>query len=233
MIWLQFFEINTNGVAGSPHSLSDMNTSRLNRPSNLRGFTLIELLVTVAIMAVLGAMAFGVAARVKTKANLSASVQRARDLGPILMAYSQDRNGRLPVWKDQESYWWQELVDTEEYDPEQFFKSPGHREFDPDRVEATISYGWNVSVLGRGASDDGVESVSPRRVVNFRRPASVLVLADGAREDGYGMIEPGGPLPDPERYGGKVAGLMLDGSAQIFDAENDFKADSKWFQEAM
>ena len=208
------------------------NHPRVNS-SHRSGFTLIELMIVVAIMAVLGALAFGVASRVKTKAKLSTSVQRVRDLGPMLMAYSQDNQGRLPVWRDGEVYWWQELVDTEEYDPADFFKSPGHREFDPDRVEATISYGWNVRVLGRGTSDDDVETATPKRMVNFRRPASTLVLADGARKDGYGMIEPGGPLPDPERYGGEVAGLMLDGSARVFDAVDDFKVDSEVFQQPL
>ena len=201
--------------------------------SRRSGFTLVELLVVIAIMAVLGALAFGVAARVKTKAKLSTSVQRVRDLGPLLMGYTQDNHGRLPVWKDGEVYWWQELVDTEEYDPADFFKSPGHREFDSDRVEATISYGWNVRVLGRGTSDEDGETTTPRRMVQFRRPASTLVLADGAKKDGYGMIEPGGPLPDPERYGGEVAGLMLDGSARVFDAVDDFKTDSEVFQQPL
>lgn len=210
-----------------------MKKTQTNLASKRQGFTLVELMIAIVIIAVLGALSFSMAQKVKTKANLTASLQRVRDLGPILMTYSQDQNGRIPVWKSGDTYWWQELADPEEYDPEQFFKSPGHKEFDADRVEATISYGWNVSVLGRGAGEDDVETGEPRRMVNFRRPSSVLVLADGAKNDGYGMIESGGPLPDPERYDGKVAGLMLDGSARVFNAEKDFTADSEWFQEAL
>lgn len=210
-----------------------MNKTQTGIPLTCRGFTLVELMIAIVIIAVLGALSFSMAQKVKTKANLTTSLQRVRDLGPILMTYSQDQNGRLPVWKSGETYWWQELADPEEYDPEQFFKSPGHKEFDADRVEATISYGWNVSVLGRGTGEDDAEPTEPLRMVNFRRPSLVLVLADGAKSDGYGLIAPGGPLPDPERYAGKVAGLMLDGSGRVFDAETDFEADSEWFQQAL
>ena len=210
-----------------------MKNFQRNRSTVARGFTLVELMVGIVIVAVLAALSFGISQRVKTKANLAASVQRARDLGPVLMNYTQDQNGRLPMWKDGETYWWQELVDTEIYDPEDFFRSPGHREFDRDRIEATISYGWNSSVLDRQEDAEGDEVATPKRMVHFRRPGSTLVLADGAKEDGYGLIEPGGPLPDPERYDGKVAGLMLDGSARVFDAESELGADSKWFQEAL
>lgn len=190
-------------------------------------------MIGIVIVAVLAALSFGIAQRVKTKASLAASVQRARDLGPIVMTYTQDQNGRIPMWKDGETYWWQELVDPEVHDPEDYFRSPGHREFDKDRVEATISYGWNASVLGREADAEDPDESGPRRMLQFKRPASVLVLADGSKEDGYGLIEPGGPLPDPERYDGKVAGMMLDGSARVLDAEKDFGADSEWFQEAL
>ena len=197
------------------------------------GFTLVELMVVIVIVAVLGTLSFGVAQRVKTKAALTASLQRARDLGPLLFVYAEENKGRLPVWKDGETYWWEALADPDEYEPERIFRSPGHREFDPDRVEATISYGWNATVMGYGPDAEGGEGTAPKRMVNFRRPGTVLVLTDGAKVDGYGLIEPGGALPDPERYDGKVAGLMLDGSAQVLDAEKDFKADSKWFRETL
>lgn len=203
------------------------------RRSKARGFTLVELLVGIVIIAVLAGLSFGISQRVKTKANLSASVQRARDLGPLLMAYTQDQNGTLPVWKDGENYWWEELVDTDLHDPEPYFRSPGHREFDPKRIEATISYGWNGSVLGREFDPGNADETGRKRMVNFKRPASVLVLADGAKEDGFGLIAPDGPLPDPERYDGKAAGMMLDGSGRVFDIKEELGADSRWFEEAI
>ena len=37
-------------------------------------------------------------------------------------------------------------------------------------------------------------------------------------------------LPDEERYGGKAAGLMLDGSSRQMIIETDFRRDSIWFK---
>jgi hypothetical protein len=36
-------------------------------------------------------------------------------------------------------------------------------------------------------------------------------------------------LPDPKRYNGKAAGVMLDGSGVTLDVETAFKGDSKYF----
>ncbi len=150
----------------------------------------------------------------------------------MVHGYVQDNGGLLPVWKNGDSYWWAQIADVDSLDPESVFKSPGHREFDRDRVDATISYGWNAVVVGRSVgtgSGDGPEESGERRMASFTRPDKVLVLADGAKENGFGLIEPGGPLPDTERYDGKVAALMLDGSARIMNAKLDFRSDSEWF----
>ncbi|MEM1085695.1 MAG: type II secretion system protein [Verrucomicrobiota bacterium] len=195
-----------------------------------RGFTLVELMVTIVIIVVLAGLSISMVSRIKTKTNLAASVQRVRDLGPMLHAYSQDEAGRLPVWQANDEYWWEMIANPDDYDPERIFRSPGHREFDPQRVDATISYGWNVSVMGRFTESTENEPVGQRRMAQFRRPNQVLVLADGAKENGFGLIEPNGALPDPERYKGEVAALMLDGTARIMDATTDFAEDSEWFQ---
>ena len=81
--------------------------------------------------------------------------------------------------------------------------------------------------MGRTATTE--EPSGQKMMLNFSKPEKTLVLADGAKQGGFGLIEPGGPLPDPDRYEGKIAALMLDGSARIMDAGLDFKPDSAWF----
>jgi len=195
-----------------------------------RGFTLIELLIAITIMAALAASSLAIAQKAMTNTKLASSVSRARDIGPLIYSYSQDMAGRLPVWKEDESYWWEMIADQEEYDPEHLFKSPGHREFDPKKIQATISYGWNATVMGKSIDEADDSLAGQRRMTDFNRPSKVLVLADGAKDGGFGLIEPAGPLPDPDRYNGKVAALLLDGSARILNAKQDFGADSEWFE---
>lgn len=195
-----------------------------------RGFTLVELMVTITIVAVLAALSFSMVKRTMQRSKLTASVSKVKDLGTFVHSYVADHGGRLPVWKDGEVYWWEQLADEDEYDMEMLYRSPAHQGFRADDLEGTISYGWNAAVVGKSGAAGEAEDAGPRRLVSFRRPGKVLVLADGARERGFGLIEAGGPVPDPERYAGKAAGLLLDGSARTFDALEDFKADSEWLR---
>ena len=205
--------------------------TKMIRPSGVcpRGFTLVELLVTVAILAVLAGVALSLGNRAVVTARLSTSVSKVRDLGTLVLSHAQEHGDRLPVWQDGEDYWWKQIAADAESDPEPLFKSPAHNEFDRDRLDATISYGWNAVVVGRSVNADDFGDTGQRRVSEFARPSRILVLVDGSRENGYGIVEPGGALPDPERYGGRVAALMLDGTGVILNAGADFKADSKWF----
>jgi prepilin-type N-terminal cleavage/methylation domain-containing protein len=194
-----------------------------------KGFTLVELLLVITIIAVLAAMAFGMSKGARIKAKLAGSVSKVRDLGVGVMTYTQDNAGQLPVWKNDSDnlYWWGYLVtDPKNKSQLETFKSPGDKYFDVDKIEATISYGWNAKVVGRSESGEGDDG--PKRLASFRDPSRVLVLADGSR-NGFGLLEEN-KLPDAERYDGKVAGLMLDGTGKEMSIHEDFKEESIWFR---
>lgn len=197
------------------------------------GFTLVELLVTVTILVALAGFTLSMVKRGVIQSKLTASLSQVRAMGPLVHVYSQDHGGRLPVWKDGDVYWWAKIADPEEYDPESLFKSPNDPAFDRNRLDKTISYGWNTAVIDPSTSPEGEEQSAAKMMMGFSQPEKTLILADGAKGGGFGMIEPGGPVPDPERYAGKVAALMLDGSARIMNATQDFQSDSEWFKPEM
>lgn len=189
-----------------------------------------ELMVTIAIIVALAALIFSLTQGAMAKSRLSASVNKVRDLGVRVQAYTQDNSGQLPVWKDQSQdlYWWGMLIqDPQNPSQLQIFRSPGHKEFDPNPSAPNLSYGWNARVVGRYETAEGEDG--PKRMVNFREPSRILVLADGARIGGNALIEPN-LLPDPERYAGKAAALMLDGSARAMVIQSDLNPNSIWFK---
>lgn len=195
-----------------------------------KGFTLVELLVVIAIIAALAGMVFALTKGALAKSRLAGSVNKVRDLGVRIRAFTDDNAGQLPVWKDQSQdlYWWGNLVDdVRDKSKLEIFKSPGDKYFNVDKIESTISYGWNARVCGRYETAEGDEG--PKRLVSFREPSRILVLADGAKDNGFGLLDEN-KLPDPDRYNGKVAALMLDGSGKTLLIESDFKQNSFWFQ---
>lgn len=192
------------------------------------GFTLVELMVAIVIIAVLAGLVFGLAKSALAKSRLTSSVQKARDLGVRVEGYTQDNAGILPVWRDssQDLYWWGMLVKDPKNESEvQIFKSPGDGDFDAKKIESTVSYGWNARVVGRNEDDSGGEG--PKRKVIFKNPSAILVLAD-TKSGNMGLLDQNA-LPDPKRYNGKAAGVMLDGSGITLDVETAFKGDSKYF----
>ena len=195
-----------------------------------RGFTLVELMVTIAIIIALAGLIFSLTRGAIAKSRLSASVNKVRDLGVRVQAYTQDNSGQLPVWKDQSQdlFWWGMLIEDPKNESQlEIFKSPGHKEFNSNPSSPNLSYGWNARVVGRYETAEGDDG--PKRMANFREPSRILVLADGAKTGGNALIEPS-LLPDPERYAGKAAGLMLDGSARALVIESELKGDSVWFK---
>jgi len=187
------------------------------------GFTLVELMVCVVIVICLAAMVFALTKNAMAKSKLSASQTRVRDLGVRIMAYTQDNAGQLPVWKDssQDLYWWAALMkDPRDVNEMEMFHSPGHDEFDPKPSHPNLSYGWNVNVMGRSESGEGDDG--PKRLANFKEPARALVLADGPAKNPDAVLDDNS-LPDEDRYAGKAAGLMLDGSARPLEIETEFK----------
>lgn len=203
------------------------------RSRALRGFTLVELMVVMVIVITLAALAFVFVRRGMEKARLAGSVSRAKDLGVMVMAYTADHHDELPVWHDyrEGKYWWQLITDDTEVEghEEKLFKSPNHQGFDSDRVAMTISYGWNYPVIGRHKGDSSFAADHVLRLANFRNPSRVLVFADGARENSWGYLDGGNNVPDPERYDGKAAAFMLDGSVRVLETPEEFGPDSPWF----
>src|SRR2546426_10942976 len=61
-----------------------------------RGFTLIELLVVIAIIAILAAILFPVFAQARDKARQAACTSNLRQIGTVLVMYSQDYDGWYP-----------------------------------------------------------------------------------------------------------------------------------------
>jgi prepilin-type N-terminal cleavage/methylation domain-containing protein len=194
------------------------------------GFTLVELMVTIAIIVALAGLVFSLTRGAQAKSRLAASVNKVRDLGVRIQAYTQDNSGQLPVWKDQSQdlYWWGMLVEDPKNEAQlEIFKSPGHKEFSANASSPNLSYGWNARVVGRYETAEGDDG--PKRMVNFREPSRIMVLADGAKKGGNALLDET-ILPDPERYAGKAAALMLDGTARAMIIESELQADSVWFK---
>jgi len=187
------------------------------------GFTLIELLVVIAVIGVLAAILIPVASSVRDKADLTKSVSNARSIGQATMMYAQANKGNYPVWHDYTTahYWWQALRPYLS-DDDEVFRSPAHEEFDPTddtTIAATISYGWNYTVMGRHIGDT---SKTGDYVLNqfSLDPTKTLILTDSTRIDSFGYIDATGHHADPERYGnGQAVALFLDGRVDVMPVE--------------
>ena len=184
----------------------------------------------IVIIVVLAAATFAISTSVLTKSRLNTSVSKVRDLGIRVESYSQDNGGFLPVYHDTtlDLYWWGMLVKDEKNESELgVFKSPGDKKFDLKKVKDTISYGWNAHVCGRSENAQGGEG--PQRKNSFKDPTNILVITEGPKNGGQGLFDEAN-TPDPKRYGGKAAALMLDGSGKTLNIETEFtKGASKWF----
>lgn len=197
------------------------------------GFTLTELMVVITIIIILASMVFVFARRGLEKAKLAGSIAKAKDLGMMVTVYSGDHNSELPVWHDytRGMYWWQlvtEEIPTEDRE-EVYFSSPNHREFDPENVAQSISYGWNYPVIGRHKGDSSYRGDHVLKLASFGAPSRVMVLCDGAKTNSWGYVDPYNNKPDPDRYQGKAAAYFLDGGVRVLNTPQDFGLDSKLF----
>lgn len=186
-------------------------------------------MVCVVIVISLAAMVFALTKNAMAKSKLGASQTRVRDLGVRIQAYTQDNAGQLPVWKNSSDdlYWWAQLMkDPKDQNEIEIFHSPGHDEWDPKPSNPNISYGWNAHVVGRTDAAEGDEG--PKRLANFKEPARILVLADGPAKNPQALLD-SDSKPDPKRYNGKAAALLLDGSSRQLEIEKEFKqGQSAW-----
>ena len=64
-------------------------------PRRIKGFTLVELLVVISIIAVLAALGFMAATRMRTTANKAITTANMRQIGVALVTFTSD-NGRFP-----------------------------------------------------------------------------------------------------------------------------------------
>lgn len=69
----------------------------MKKPWDRQGFTLVELLIVVAIIAVLGGIAFPVGRSMLSKSREAACLGNLRSIGVGLQLYLQDNNQKLPV----------------------------------------------------------------------------------------------------------------------------------------
>ena len=193
------------------------------------GFTLVELMVCIVIVICLAAMVFALTRNAMAKSKLGASQTRVRDLGVRIQAYTQDNAGQLPVWKNSdELYWWAQLMkDPRDVNEMEIFHSQGHDEWVARPSNPNISYGWNAHVVGRTDAAEGDEG--PKRLANFKEPARILVLADGPAKNPQALLDGDTNKPDPDRYVGKAAGLLLDGSSRQLEIHKEFASgQSPW-----
>ncbi|MCB1131178.1 MAG: prepilin-type N-terminal cleavage/methylation domain-containing protein [Verrucomicrobiae bacterium] len=78
-----------------------------------RGWTLVETLITVAIVAVLAAIAIPVNKSIKARAHRNHAIGKLKTLGTALVSYTTDHNGRLPMEDAPGSDSWQAAADPE------------------------------------------------------------------------------------------------------------------------
>lgn len=127
-----------------------------------RAFTLIELLVTVALIAVLGGLAFAGAGNMLDRGNATKCLASMRQVGSALHLFASDNDLRLPGTSHGIS-WTNSLA---AYLGPKFIGRcpswPHHR--------ARITYGWNDSLAD--ARGNGI------RIASCRTPASTMVLAE-------------------------------------------------------
>ena len=94
---------------------------------------MVELLVVIVIIAVLAAVAFGIAAKLKKRGDSAKSVQNMRQIGPLMMGYAMENSSRLPPPRADvpdgnggftQLHWHQALLAQvySETDPEEFWK---------------------------------------------------------------------------------------------------------------
>lgn len=117
---------------------------------NRGGFTLLELLIVIAIIAVLGGIAYPIGTSMLGKSREAACLGNLRSIGTGLQLYLQDNNQKLPVLSLARSAETSEVPVLETVlrpylKSDETFKCPAdHEEF----AKTGSSYSWNTTQNG-------------------------------------------------------------------------------------
>ena len=192
----------------APHLLSDRSApaNRVGTRQRRRGFTLVELLIVIAIVAVLAALSFMLAPRMRRAALTATSIGNMRQIHVLMMQYTGEHNGQYPisVYQDEAgSPCWRRKIWESMYGP--FEGSP------PQIMSSMQSSGYSrvmwcplmVSLYGQDQNPEGRGNYTLNRF--FMPPA----WGGGVRcIDGVGLVgrrEPyimaGSLYKDDKRFG--------------------------------
>ncbi len=126
--------------------------NRLTKPKHT-GFTLIELLVVIAIIAILAAMLFPVFQKVRENARRASCESNLKQLGLAVLQYNQDYDETFPNGVNPNNHWFwsgegwagqcQPYVKSAEV-----LRCPEDPTTPATAREATVSYGYNINLIG-------------------------------------------------------------------------------------
>jgi prepilin-type N-terminal cleavage/methylation domain-containing protein/prepilin-type processing-associated H-X9-DG protein len=165
-------------------------------PPLSRGFTLIELLVVIAIIAILAAILLPSLAKAKETAKKAQCINNLHQMGIGLLMYADDSNGVVP--RSDLPRWWQVLAPnlgaraSTNVSQVKVYTCPAYPNPDPKypgqiQLVCFVVNGWTFS---SGADMVGSQITGQSKLINIRRPADTIYLAD--REDGTDF----GPITD-------------------------------------
>jgi prepilin-type N-terminal cleavage/methylation domain-containing protein/prepilin-type processing-associated H-X9-DG protein len=195
----------------------------MNRCRRHAAFTLIELLVTIAIIALLVAMAFPATQAAIQHAHCSGCAARMRSLGVAFVSYSNDNDGQLPGRVTGSNDKWPVLLLPYVQDPK-CYVDPG----DPVAVKVpeqniVSNSGNNSSFFFNGFNDLGFYN-NPSltvRLVNLSDSSNLILLGQkvhGSTQYYMDFVENGGNQNDilnKTAYFGGSNYVFADGSARF------------------
>ena len=213
-------------------------------PKTDRGFTIVEILVVIAIMAVLTAIIFPVAGKMKQRSIDTKCANNQRQVGSLFPLYAAENNGLYPFVtrssgeEGGEEKWHVDLlapytypqVLNEQY-PEKFifreesmFRCPAAKDDLRKRgakfiEDERLGYGMNESLPGRGSATDRYQAYSEKVPGNIDEASQACLIMD-ADEAVVGSTHRKSVKPVIGRHSGKVNVLFVDGSNDLVDYDD-------------